>query len=217
MSGKRGKPKPMKEDPSLQEESPSPEQDDSIEILEVVGLDESGAVRSEEKDAGGGDASSSDTTDGIPYTRQQLYDMLLRNQAEFENARKRMERDREEFERRIWMDLLQRLLPILDNFQRALGEGVAAQPGDAFRQGVSLTIQQMTEILSREGLEEVPTLGERFDPHVHEAVDTRAVKGFEEGMVLEELRKGYKFRGHLLRPALVRVSAKHGTGPDDPA
>lgn len=180
------------------------DEDDSIEILEVVGMDEGKA------EAGHRDAPDDpEPSDSIPYTRQQLYDMLLRKQAEFENARKRAERDKEESQRWIWKDLLTRLLPILDNFQRALAEP-AADAQDPFRQGISLTLQQMMDILGREGLEEIRSVGEPFDPHVHEAVETRVVKGLEEGIVLEELRKGYRFRGHLLRPALVRVSSKDG-------
>jgi molecular chaperone GrpE len=71
-----------------------------------------------------------------------------------------------------------------------------------------MTFQQLMDILAREGLEEIGALGEHFDPHLHEAVETRVVEGFKEGIVLEELRKGYRFRGQLLRPALVRVSVK---------
>jgi molecular chaperone GrpE len=204
MKERKAKARRMKEDTPVEAGS-LPAEDDSIEILEVVGLEEGKSRSAQEVEGEGESSHRSEPPDSIPYSRQQLYDMLLRKQAEFENARKRMEREREESERRIWMNLLQRLLPIVDNFQRAL----AGSPStDAFHQGVALTLQQMTELLAREGLEEVRSVGERFDPHVHEAVETRVVMGLEEGIVLEELLKGYRFRGHLLRPALVRVSAK---------
>jgi molecular chaperone GrpE len=203
MTEKRAKREAKNIPPPKPDDIPTAE-DDSIEILEVVGMDE-GKAGAEERDA----PADPEPSDSIPYTRQQLYDMLLRKQAEFENVRKRAERDKEESHRWIWKDLLTRLLPILDNFQRALAEP-AADAQDAFRRGISLTFQQMMDILSREGLEEIRAVGEPFDPHVHEAVETKAVKGFEEGIVLEELRKGYRFRGHLLRPALVRVSSKDG-------
>ncbi|HEV8337282.1 MAG TPA: nucleotide exchange factor GrpE [Candidatus Polarisedimenticolia bacterium] len=200
MTEKRAKREAKNIPPPPNDDLPTDE-DDSIEILEVVGMDEGKAEAPPREEP--------DPSDSIPYTRQQLYDMLLRKQAEFENARKRAERDKEESQRWIWKDLLTRLLPILDNFQRALAEP-AADPRDPFRQGVSLTFQQMMDILGREGLEEIRSVGEPFDPHVHEAVETRAVQGFEEGIVLEELRKGYRFRGQLLRPALVKVSSKVG-------
>ena len=206
MAEKRAKSKKMKEVPSPESDT-SPDKDDSIEILEIVGLDE-GKERSAERSVPGAEGSTPpEPPDSIPYSRQELYDMLLRKQAEFENSRKRMERDREESQRRNWMDLLGRLLPVLDNFQRALVES-ASEPSGAVRQGFLLTFQQMMEVLHREGLEGISSVGEPFDPHVHEAVETRVVEGTEEGVVLEELRKGYRFRGHLLRPALVRVSAK---------
>jgi len=213
MARLRGKSKSMKEDPSSEAGCLAPDEDDSIEIVEVVGLDE------EERAPAEGPASRAPASDAlagvpdsIPFTLEQLYEMLLRKQAEFENARKRMEREREESRRRIWIDLLQSLLPILDNFQRALAAPPPAPP-DAFHQGVSMTFQQMMDVLAREGLEEIRTLGERFDPQIHEAVETRVVEGFEEGVVLAELRRGYLFQGQLLRPALVRVSGKGESRP----
>lgn len=155
---------------------------------------------------------TSDTEPGevaIPYSRRELYDLLLRHQAEFENARKRQERDKQETRQRLWMDLLRSFLPILDNLDRALEESNTGADG-GFRQGVALTVQQMKELLRREGLEEIEATGEKFNPHLHEAVETREVKGLEEGIVLEDLRKGYRFQGQLLRPTLVRVSTCGG-------
>jgi molecular chaperone GrpE len=183
--------------------------EDSIEILEVVGMDpeDAGAMESEEP------AVSADPADGagdsIPYSRKELYDMLLRQQAEFDNARKRLEREKQDTRQRLSMDLLRRFLPILDNFHRALGEASSGAE-DSFRRGVALTVQQMHELLKREGLEEIEAIGQHFDPHLHEAVETREVEGMEDGIVLEDLRKGYRFQGQLLRPTLVRVSAKRG-------
>lgn len=182
--------------PAEQREAP----EDSVEIVEVVGLD--------------GQADPASDKEGereppVPFSRQELYDMLLRKQAEFENARKRMDREIQESRQRLSMDLLRRLLPILDNFERALSEGAGESDG-GFRQGVSLTVQQMKDLLRREGLDEIAAVGERFDPTLHEAVETRIVEGLEEGIVLEDLRKGYRFQGQLLRPSLVRVSARGG-------
>ena len=197
----------MKEDSSPEAASFPPEDDDSIEILEVVGLDEGKETSASPREPGPDNGAAAGPTDSIPFTRDQLYDMLLRKQAEFENARKRMDRDREESHRRIWMHLLERLLPILDNFRRALSGPPPVSP-EGFHQGVSMTFQQMMDILAREGLEEIHALGERFDPNFHEAVETRVEEGTEEGIVLEELRKGYRFQGQLLRPAMVRVSVR---------
>ena len=208
----------MKEDTASEAGRTAPQEDDSIEIIEVVGVEEketpaSRPVPAPAENSAAGDAPPA-MPDSISFTREQLYDMLLRKQAEFENARKRMEREREESRRRIWFDLLQSLLPILDNFQRALAGPSTGSP-DPFRQGVAMTFQQMMDVLVREGLEEIPALGERFDPHLHEAVEARVVEGLEEGMILEELRRGYRFQGQLLRPALVRVSGKGESRPEE--
>ena len=187
--------------------------EDTVEIVEVVGLDSKGEPIPETEDVSS--AADQEREPPVPYSRQELYDMLLRKQAEFENARKRMDREMQESRQRLSMDLLRRLLPILDNFERALDEGSGeADPG--FRQGVSLTVQQMKELLRREGLDEIAAVGERFDPTLHEAVETRVVDGLEEGIVLEDLRKGYRFQGQLLRPSLVRVSAR-GAKTERPA
>ncbi len=207
MAEKRPKPTGRERNPPHDPDAETREKDDSIEILEVVGVKEDGSpAETEEMPAL---PPTDEADDSIPFSRQELYDRLLRTQAEFENAKKRLAREREDSRRRIWVDLLGRLLPILDNFDRALAESVSTPP-DAFRKGVALTVQQMREALSREGLEEISSVGEHFDPHLHEAVEARKVEGFEDGIVLEELRKGYRFQGQLLRPALVRVSAAAG-------
>jgi molecular chaperone GrpE len=190
--------------------------EDSIEILEVVGLDPDSPDEHEGATPAPPAAVPGDEDESIPYSRKELYDQLLRKQAEFENVRKRQERDRGESRQRLWMDLLGRLLPILDNFHRALSEA-AATPEDSFRRGIALTVQQMQDLLQREGLEEIEAVGRPFDPHLHEAVETRLVDGMEEGIVLEDLRKGYRFQGQLLRPTLVRVSAKGGKRQADGA
>jgi molecular chaperone GrpE len=222
MPEKRPKLTGAEEDTSIPGNLETEPESDAIEILEVVGVDEDGkAIPSDGAEAGAEPARADPPPatpepgtpgDSIPYSREELYDLLLRKQAEFENARKRLEREREEVRRRVGADLAKQLLPVLDNLDRALAEPAAGKPTDGLRRGVELVSQQIGEVLSREGLEPIAAVGERFDPNLHEAVETRVVPGFEEGVVLEELRKGYLFRGQLLRPALVRVSAKGGAG-----
>ena len=190
--------------------------EDSIEILEVVGMDPEGAVAKEPEEASRTAEAQDESADSIPYSKRELYDMLLRQQAEFENARKRLERDKQESRQRLARELLQRFLPILDNFHRALEE-TSSPAEESFRRGVALTVQQMQELLRREGLEEIEAIGQHFDPHLHEAVETREVEGMEDGIVLEDLRKGYRYQGQLLRPSLVRVSAKASRRREDEA
>ena len=132
---------------------PCDDADDSVEIVEVVGLDaRPEAVESAE------DLTSEEESDlPVPHSRRELYDMLLRKQAEFENARKRMDREMQESRQQGSKDLLRRLLPILDNFDRALAEAGGAAEG-GFREGISLTMQQMKELLRRE----IPTCPKRW-------------------------------------------------------
>jgi molecular chaperone GrpE len=212
----RPEPEDHKEDNTSAGEGDAAGREDSIEILEVVGMepDSTSEIDSASSNCTRSDPEAPDNS--IPYSSRELYDMLLRKQAEFDNARKRQERDRIESRQRIWMDLLARLLPILDNFHRALGESPSSATA-SFRQGVALTVQQMKDLLKREGLEEIDAVGQAFDPHLHEAVETQTVGGLEEGIVLEDLRKGYRFQGQLLRPTLVRVSSKGGKPNEGPA
>lgn len=206
MAEQRPKKKRAEEPAPVAADAGDGEEDPSIEILEVVGVDETDSVPNP-PNAASADVPEDD--DSIPYSRKELYEMLLRKQAEFENARKRLDREREDGRRQIWCDLLRRLLPVVDNLDRALTESSPSHP-EPLREGVALTLQQMMEVLGREGLQEISAVGQPFDPHLHEAVETRWVEGFEEGVVLEQLRKGYLFQGQLLRPALVRVSARGG-------
>jgi molecular chaperone GrpE len=212
--------RPKHEDPqgvgSSERDGDAEGREDSVEILEVVGMDPDSSVQAEPAPPESGRPEEVSPDASIPYSSRELYEMLLRKQAEFDNARKRQERERGESRRRIWMDLLSQFLPILDNFDRALGEDPSS-PSESFRQGVALTVQQMKDLLKREGLEEIEAVGKAFDPHVHEAVEMQFVEGLGEGIVLEDLRKGYRFQGQLLRPTLVRVSSKGGKRNEGPA
>src|SRR5262249_55628326 len=104
------------------------------------------------------------------------------------------------------------LLPILDSLERAIGS-----PGwgdDGLRQGVALTLQQMLEILARDGLKPVDSKGARFDPQFHEAVELVPGSGAPEGTVVEEMQRGYLLRDRLIRPALVKVAAAAASEPE---
>ena len=135
--------------------------------------------------------------------RDQLLDRLARLQAEFENARKRAERERAEFREFATGSVAEQFLPVLDNFELALkSKGSAEQ----LRSGVSLIVKQMEEILEKMQVKAVPTVGEAFDPRFHEALGTVERDDIPDQHVAEEVRRGYKIRERLLRPALVRVA-----------
>jgi len=140
--------------------------------------------------------------------RSSLYDQLLRRQAEFENYRKRVERERGEVYQRGRDDVLLQFLPVVDNFERALSS-LEESEGDAeaLRHGVELIHKQFKDALSKLGLEPVEALGQTFDPHVHEAVTTEATDRHKENTVIEEFQRGYKIGDRLLRPAKVKVAS----------
>jgi len=143
--------------------------------------------------------------------RDELKDALLRRRADFENYRKRVEREQQTAARDAAADIFRRLVDTVDNLERAL----AAKGGeDALRQGVELTLRDLQAVLDAQGVVAVDPLGERFDPLRHQALLHQPVEGFAEGTVAEVFRKGYTFKDRLLRPALVKVSSGEGGESD---
>jgi molecular chaperone GrpE len=135
--------------------------------------------------------------------RDQLLDRMARLQAEFDNARKRAERERAESREFVTGSIVEQFLPVLDNFELALKSGGNAQQ---LRSGVSLIVKQMEEVLQKMQVSAVPSVGEAFDPRVHEALGTVDRDDIPDQHVAEEVRRGYKLRERLIRPALVRVA-----------
>jgi molecular chaperone GrpE len=143
--------------------------------------------------------------DALAASKAELEDRLRRAWAEFENARRRGERERSEFLQFASMDLVRGLLPVLDDFERALQVETADKH---YAKGVELIYQRLADALKRAGLEPIPTAGQRFDPNQHEAVARVESAEAEDQAILEELQKGYNFKGKLLRPAWVKVAVR---------
>jgi molecular chaperone GrpE len=139
--------------------------------------------------------------------RDALLDRLARLQAEFDNARKRGVREQQEFREFAAADVIRNFLPILDSFERALKAG-----GDAgdFRGGVELIYRQFQDALQKSGVQTIATVGQLFDPRVHEAIEMVDTTEVPDHHVLEELQRGYKYKERLLRPAMVRVARNSG-------
>ena len=133
-----------------------------------------------------------------------LKDRFLRVAADMDNQRKRFERERTEYLQFAQGDLLKDLLSVLDNFERALKIRAPGE-GTGFQEGVDLIAKQLQDLIRKRGVTPVASIGERFDPSVHQAVLTEEAEGVEEPVVGEELQKGYKLHDRLLRPALVKV------------
>ena len=185
-----------------------------LEPLEITAGTEAGepepeAAKNPEPTAGDEAANGAAETvsraefDQLKAERDQMIDRIARLQAEFENARKRAERERMEFRDYATGSVVEQFLPVLDNFELALkSNGNAHQ----LRSGVALIVKQMEEVLKQMQVMPVPAVGEAFDPRVHEALGSVDRDDLPDQHVAEEIRRGYKLRERLLRPALVRVA-----------
>lgn len=144
-------------------------------------------------------------------------DRLTRRQADFENYRKRTERDRGETYNRVVADVVNKFLPVIDNLRRALEAERSVEAGESkefrhFLHGVELINKQLDEVLVSLGVEAVPALGERFDPNIHEAVVTEPTRDHDPDTVIQEIVRGYRLGDRLLRPAMVKVATEPASG-----
>ena len=146
----------------------------------------------------------------------ELRDIHLRKLAEFDNFRKRTERERVEIKRHANEELVRELLPVLDNFERALEHRSESDVG-AFHEGVEMIAKQLWDTLERQGLEIIDPMGERFSPEYHEAVHQVEDESLEPGTVASVLAKGYICNGRLVRPAMVGVVSDPPTQTEPPA
>ena len=151
--------------------------------------------------------------DRLAAENEELKDALLRHRAEFENFRRRVEKERAEFAEYAAAEAVRALLPILDDFERALS-AVPPEigPEHDYVKGIRIIYDRLLETLKKLGLEPIESVGKPFDPTVHHAVERVPTAGAEDETVLEEWQKGYNFKGKLLREAMVRVAVKPSTG-----
>ena len=154
-------------------------------------------------ESGGG--AGTDEVTALRQERDDLTDRLLRAAAEFDNYRKRTDRERRELLESAAAGLIQDLLPVVDDLERAL-DAATATPDRALRQGVELIHKQLLDTLRRRNVQPFKTIGEPFDPVWHEAVASEPANGRPDGQIIGELRRGYKIGERLLRPAQVRVA-----------
>ena len=140
--------------------------------------------------------------DQLKADRDHLMDRLARLQAEFDNARKRAEREKADFRDYATGSVVEQFLPVLDNFELALK---ATGSADQLRSGVELIVKQMEDALRQLQVTPVPAVGEQFDPRYHEALGSVERDDLPDHSIAEEIRRGYKLRDRLLRPSMVRV------------
>lgn len=143
--------------------------------------------------------------DRLEAEKAELEDRLLRLRADSENFRRRMERDRSDFVQYAAMDVLRDLLPVLDDFERALKTESAEKD---YVKGVELIYQRLSEILRKLGLEPIEAVGKPFDPNLHQALDKVQTDEVEDQTIVQEYQRGYNFKGKLLRPSMVRVAVR---------
>jgi len=132
---------------------------------------------------------------------------LLRAQADFDNFRRRTRQEKEEFAKYASLKVVEQLLPVVDNFERALAAGKDSNDYDALIKGVDMIFRQLDQVLAAEGLTRMETVGQPFNPEFHQAVMQVESDEHEEGIVVEELQKGYLLKDKVLRPAMVKVSS----------
>ena len=197
--------------------------DPDNEELEMMSPEELDAFLAEDETASEEPVAGGPATAELIATRAELKrveaenadlkDRLARRQADFENYRKRVDRERTETYNRVVADVATKLLPVLDNLKRALEAeaSVESSESDEFRHflsGVDLIYKQLNGVLDALGVKPIAAVGEPFNPHVHEAVVTEATDDFEPDTVMQEIVAGYRLGDKLIRPALVKVATR---------
>ena len=189
-----------------QEYGVTPAADNSVlaveEPIDATAADATGPVLVAEPEPPSAEAVAVAALAEMKTERDQLLDRLARLQAEFDNARKRAERERLEFRDYATGVAVEQFLPVIDNFELALkADGTLEQ----MRSGVELIVKQMEEVLRQMQITPIATVGEPFDPRLHEALGAVERDDMPDNYVAEEIRRGYKLRERMLRPAMVRV------------
>jgi molecular chaperone GrpE len=200
----------MTEDKEKNEEQP----DTKVEV-KVKGINEKGVEKDSDTDGAGAELREEEALEGsesigtvrAEYEQKlkEQEDRYLRLAAEFDNFRKRTARQFETMAIASVERIVLPLLEVVDNFQRAL-EAASSENGEPFKKGMELIYQQLRDVLKREELEEIESLGKPFDPNLHDAIMQVESNEYEEGIVVHELLKGYRLKGKVIRHARVAVS-----------
>lgn len=139
---------------------------------------------------------------------KEYLDYLVRLKGELRSFRQRTQREKEILKESAAEDLIKELLPILDDFELAIGSAKKSKNFSGFAEGVKMIFNQMRDLLKKQGLKPIKTKGEEFDPHLHEAVGTADSKKYPDNLIVEEMRRGYILNDKVLRPAVVKVNKR---------
>lgn len=137
---------------------------------------------------------------------EELNDRFLRLQADFINYKKRVEKEKESIYAYASEELICQILPVIDNFERALDSVNDSQKDDSFYKGIEMVYKQLLDILKKNGLEEINAIGEKFDPNLHHGVAQEESSEHEEDTIIEVYQKGYKLKDKVIRPSMVKIS-----------
>jgi molecular chaperone GrpE len=160
----------------------------------------------EESSVAGNSTETNDSVSALQRERDDLYDRLLRMTADFDNYRKRNERERRDLSDAVTAEVVRDVLPAIDDLERALATPTTDEAALPYRKGVEMIHRQLLETLRKRGVEPLDVLGQDFDPNWHEAVAHDPSEGHRDGEITAEVRRGYRIGQRLLRPAQVRVA-----------
>lgn len=178
-------------------------------INENQAADEAEAVQdtvSAAEEAGEVASDSSEAARRLQELTEEYQGRVLRVQADFDNFRRRTQKEKEELAQYATSKLVGELIPVMDNFERALATVPASPESEAFAKGVNMIFRQLEGVLKSEGLTAMEAVGQPFNPEYHQAIMQVESEEYEEGIVTEEVQKGYLLKDKVLRPAMVKVS-----------
>ncbi|UOQ93789.1 nucleotide exchange factor GrpE [Halobacillus shinanisalinarum] len=172
------------------------------EIIEPENEEETTNVEVEQADS----EEAIDELEQLQQEKEEVQNRLLRLQADYDNFRRRTQKEREADRKYKSQSIVEELIPVLDNFERALQVEVDGDAAKNFTNGMEMVYDQFQAALVKEGVEEIPAQGEVFDPHLHQAVMQVEDDNFESNVVVEQLQKGYRLNDRVIRPAMVKVN-----------
>jgi molecular chaperone GrpE len=169
--------------------------------------DPAAAVKVEVREQSAVEEESDDPTSGLQADLDRFRDLALRSQADFDNYKKRAAREKDEAIKYANSSLLERLIPIIDNFELGLSAARGEGEKSPIFSGMSMVLKQLTDFLADNGLQPIDATGQKFDPNLHEAIAHEPSAEIPEGTVIRQTRRGYRLKDRLLRPSSVVVSS----------
>ena len=199
--------KEKQEEVAREEEMPEDVVDETVETDEDVAEADASEEMSDDEAAEEEERDPKDVRiEELERQLEEAEDKYLRQVASFDNYKRRMTLDKEEMQKYRSQSLMKELVPILDNFERALQTEVTSEDAVALKEGVAMIERGLKEALKNEGLEPIESVGQPFDPNFHQAVMTGQDDEQESGVVLEEFQKGYRLNDRIIRPSMVKVN-----------